>query len=165
MIIRQETKQDFAVLRSFVTTAFLTAKVASGGEAAFMDSLRAEGFYIPELALVAEDGGKIVGQVMLTHAHVGASDILLLGPVAVFLPLRNRGIGSLLIRTALQKAKAMGHKAVCLVGDPAYYRRFGFKQASLYGMGYKGIPDQFVLALELVPAGLKGMKGNIVHVC
>jgi predicted N-acetyltransferase YhbS len=71
--------------------------------------------------------GRIVGTVRLWHVSAGPErPALLLGPLAVHPAHRNKGIGSALMRTALDHAKALGHAAVLLVGDEPFYRRFGF---------------------------------------
>ncbi len=76
---------------------------------------------------------------MLTKTYITTADdkkveALLLGPICVVLERRNEGIGSLLMNESLRLAKVMGYTAVFLVGDPAYYHRFGFEPTANYGI-------------------------------
>ncbi|HBF31754.1 N-acetyltransferase [Rhizobium sp.] len=121
------------------------------------------------LALVARDRkGHVIGTVRLWNIEAGvnaeghAVDALLLGPLAVDCTVEGKGIGSALMRAVLQEAKQRGHGAVLLVGDAAYYERFGFfatKTAHLLMPG-PFARDRF-LALELVPGWLDGVAGMI----
>ncbi len=164
MDIRPETPQDYAEIYDFVKTAFQTAQVSSGSEQDFVNSLRQSKNYIPELALVMHEDGRLVGHIMLTRTIVKddtrTHETLLLGPVSIDLAYRNRGLGSELICEALNRAKALSHRSVVLVGNPVYYRRFGFRSTTEFGINPPdGIPSQYVMALELVPNGLHGVQG------
>jgi len=66
LIIRQEKPADFLSVYDLVKVAFQTAKVANGNEQDYVNKLRANANYIPELALVAEKGAKLIGHIMLT---------------------------------------------------------------------------------------------------
>src|SRR5262245_50416491 len=78
------------------------------------------------LALVARAGDALVGTVRLWNVSAGGRDALLLGPLAVAPECQGEGVGSRLMRAALNRAGMLGHRAVILVGDAAYYARFGF---------------------------------------
>ena len=164
MIIRAEKSSDLAAIYELVKTAFLTAKVSNGKEQDFVNQLRAGGNYLPELALVAEEEGKLVGHIMLTKMAVatdsGALEGLLLAPISVVLERRDQGIGAALIRESLRLAKKMGFKAVFLVGDPEYYKRFGFWQADSFGIAHlpQNIPAPNVMAHELVEGALRNVS-------
>jgi putative acetyltransferase len=119
---------------------------------------------MPELALVAEEKGKLIGHIMLSKGHIvnGADkyEVLYLAPISVVLELRNKGIGSNLIKESFRLAKEMGFISVFLVGDPAYYHRFGFKSAASFGIKHTHeIPDENVMAYELVAGALKDIGG------
>jgi predicted N-acetyltransferase YhbS len=166
MMLRQEKETDFPAIFDLVKTSFQTAKVSNGDEQNFVARLRASGNYLPELALVAEDGGKLIGHIMLTKTSFETASsrrpILLLGPLAVVFESRGQGIGAQLVHEACRLAKAQGHTAVILAGDPAYYSRFGFKPAIHFGIANtNGIPDDNVLACELVPGALRNLRGAI----
>src|SRR2546425_6438542 len=82
----------------------------------------------PELSFTARIGTLLVGSVRLTPIRIGAARALLLGPLTVEPPFRERGIGQALIERALAQAKAEGHRLVVLVGDEPYYGKCGFKR-------------------------------------
>lgn len=165
--IRQENESDYNNIYRLIQTAFVTAKVKDGTEQDFAVNLRNSANYIPELALVAESEGALIGHIMLTTTSVSKPDgsifkALLLAPVSVMLEYRNIGIGSALIRKGFEIAKTLGHSAIFLCGDPGYYNRFGFSQASLQGIkSGMGIPEQFVLVVELEPNALGGVTGTV----
>jgi predicted N-acetyltransferase YhbS len=166
MLLRQEQEAEFPLIYDLVKTAFETARVSNGEEQNFVARLRAGGNYIPELALVAEEEGKLIGHIMLTRTFVetaaGRQPLLLLGPLAVALERRRQGLGSRLVQQALRLAQARGHTAVVLVGDPAYYSRFGFQPANHFEISNtNGIPDGNVLLYELVPGALGDLQGTI----
>lgn len=166
MIIKRETEEEFAQIFNFVERAFQTAKVSNGLEQEFVNQLRSSSNYIPELALVAEENDKIIGHIMLTKTYIiiGGSkfEVLLLAPLSVALEHRNTGVGTKLIHESFALAKAMGYTAVFLIGDPAYYHRFGFKSSVEFGViQLHNIPDEYVMAYELVPNALHGVSGII----
>ncbi len=166
MIIRREKPEEFSAIYDLVKAAFQTARVSDGKEQDFVNQLRSSGNYIPELALVAEENGKLIGHIMLTKTYISNNgnslETLLLAPVSVALEYRGRGIGSHLIKESFRLAKEQGYTSVVLVGDPAYYRRFGFKPLIDFGIkNINDIPDEYVMVCELVPDILHGINGTI----
>jgi len=165
--IRRERKEEYNAIYALIQTAFKTANVKDGDEGDFANGLRNKPGYIPELALVAEAGQKLIGHIMLTKTFVKQPDdslfeALLLAPVSVLLEYRDIGVGSALIEESCQLAHDMGYKAVFLVGDPAYYNRFGFRRTSDYGIyPQSNIPEQYVMVRELIPGTLHKIKGLV----
>ena len=113
---------------------------------------------IPALNLVAiehDEHGRevVVGTIRYWPILVGGTTrSILLGPIAVAAHLQGSGLGSKMIRMSLNKAVALGHKSVILVGDAPYYERFGFSRALTLGMEMPGLVDMSrLLGLELVP--------------
>ena len=155
MTIRQAKPEDFDAIYSLVKTAFQTAKVSDGDEQDFVLKLR-KGHYIPELELVAEEDGVLIGHI---RENGGCFDTLLLAPLSVALEWRAKGIGAALIREALAKAAALGHSSAVLIGDPGYYGRFGFH--SVASISYPGVPGEYTLACELTPGALRNIAGAI----
>lgn len=164
MIIRRERPEEFPQIYDLVKVAFQTAKVADGNEQDFVNQLRSSGNYIPELALVAEENSQLVGHIMLTKTYIINNDnkyeMLLLAPISVALEYRNRGVGSNLIKESFKLAQEMGYTSVLLIGDPAYYHRFGFETAANYGIQHIKIPAENVMVYELVPGALSGVSGT-----
>ncbi|WP_051541648.1 GNAT family N-acetyltransferase [Clostridium lundense] len=165
IIIRQEKQDEFKQIYDLVKVAFQTAKVSNGQEQDFVDELRSKGNYIPELALVAEENNKLIGHIMLTKAYINndnyKTETLLLAPLSVALEYRYKGVGSKLVNKSFEIARNMGYKSVVLVGDPAYYNRFGFKKSANLGIRYSPeIPEEYVLACELIPGALSKISGT-----
>jgi predicted N-acetyltransferase YhbS len=115
------------------------------------------------LALIAADGGRVVGTARLWDIDCGGSrPALLLGPVAVAADRRNRGIGAALVRRAIAVARHRGHGAIVLVGDAPYYARFGFDGGKTATLTLPGpFERRRLLALELKPGALDGARGMI----
>ena len=117
------------------------------------------------LCFVAEAEGRILGTIR--HWAVRIGDIepaLLLGPIAVDPTHERRGIGELLMRTALDKAAAEGHAIMVAVGALSYLGRFGFTSATRYGITLPGLTDpRRLLALALASGALDGVEGAIAR--
>jgi len=165
MVIRTETPEEFTMIYDLVKVAFQTAKVTNGKEQDFVNQLRSSDNYISQLALVAEENGKLIGHIMLTRTYIvkpgKKHETLLLAPISVVLAYRNKRVGSKLIEQSFILAKEMGYTSVLLVGDPAYYHRFGFKAAVNFGIKHThDIPDEYVMACELVPGALSEISGT-----
>ncbi len=88
---------------------------------------------------VALSGDELLGSIQFWPARLGGETVLLLGPIALWAGYVGQGVGSCLMRDALARAKAAGWKYVFLVGDPNYYRRFGFVPAATWGVT---MPDE-----------------------
>lgn len=135
-------------------------------EARAVDQLRAEAR--PQLSLVALEGDEIVGHVFLspvTLEGAGPSPSLAgLAPVGVLPERQGRGVGSALVREAIERAPRLGWQAILLVGDPRYYSRFGFALAAPMGFRY-GHPhfDAALQVRELVAGSLAGRSGRVVY--
>jgi predicted N-acetyltransferase YhbS len=115
-----------------------------------------------DLSFTARIGTLLVGSVRLTPIRIGETKALLLGPLTVEPPFRERGIGQRLIDRALAEAKAKGHRLVLLVGDEPYYGRSGFKRIPRRRVEMPGPVDPArLLVCELVEGGFDGVAGSI----
>jgi predicted N-acetyltransferase YhbS len=115
------------------------------------------------LALAAEINGRLVGTVRLWNVTAGPGrPALMLGPLAVDRSLQDLGIGSKLMREALARAAALGHRAVLLVGDAPYYARFGFSTKATSELWLPGPYERHrFLGLELAPGSLADARGLV----
>jgi predicted N-acetyltransferase YhbS len=116
------------------------------------------------LAFVARGADSVLaGTVRLWDVATGdGRPALLLGPLAVDPSMKNAGIGKALMLHAISEAKRLGHKAILLVGDAAYYGRFGFTAEKTGGLSMPGPYERHrFLALELVPGALDGASGTL----
>jgi len=142
--MRAEIPADGPAIRAIHLLAFPTSQ-----EADLVESLRGNG--AATLSLVAEYQGAVVGHVMFSPVQIGdgpaAVDGLALAPVGVLPHRQNQGIGSQLIRDALQKLEAGKCPFVVVLGDPAFYSRFGFRPAREFGVHCKwdAMEDAFML--------------------
>ncbi|MCH8614392.1 GNAT family N-acetyltransferase [Arsenicicoccus dermatophilus] len=123
----------------------------------------------PDLSLVATTGSTITGCVMSTRGRVvgpaGSSlDVVVPGPLAVLPAHQGQGMGAALMTETLDRARAAGWPAAFLYGNPAYYPRFGFRDASALGVT-TAAGDTFpaFMGLELQPGALAGRGGRLVE--
>jgi putative acetyltransferase len=135
-------------------------------EGALVAALRRGG--AATLGLVAEAAdGEVVGHVLFSPVVIdrvaGPRVAIGLAPLAVVPGEQGKGIGSRLVREGLAELLRLGHDAVVVVGHPAYYPRFGFVRASLFGLRWEveGHEDSF-MAVELRPGALR-QGGGIVR--
>jgi predicted N-acetyltransferase YhbS len=116
----------------------------------------------PDLSFTARIGTLLVGSVRLSPIRIGEARALLLGPLTVEPPFRERGIGYALIDRAVAEAKAKGHRLVVLVGDEPYYGKSGFKRIPKGRARMPGPVDPArLLVCELVDGAFEGVSGAI----
>ncbi len=136
-------------------------------EARLVTAIRHSPAYIPELSLVAEGHDRILGHLMMFKAELkrveGSIDILALAPMSVLPSHSHRGIGSKLVTTALELARARGFPGVVVAGYPDYYSRFGFRPAVQKGLECNlPVEKEAILVLELTP-GTFEHGGSIIY--
>jgi len=118
--------------------------------------------HLLELSFTARIGTLLVGSVRLTPICIGETPALMLGPLTVEPPFRERGVGGSLIKKALSEARAKGSKLVVLVGDEPYYAKSGFKKIPKGQVKMPGPVDPArLLVAELTPGAFEGVKGLI----
>lgn len=120
----------------------------------------------PSLSLVAELHGRVVGHVFFSPVHIepeaGGPAVAGLAPIGVDPAHQARGVGSALVRSGLARSPDLGWEAVVLVGDPAYYSRFGFALGAPLGLRYEDeAHDPVFQVLELRPGALRGRTGRV----
>ena len=162
ILLRQETPEDQPAVKNVLDAAF-----GQSDESLMVERLRQSPEYIPELSLIAERNGVVVGCIHFSRLIIrsGAADhfSLSLAPVAVLPEFQNRGIGTLLIREGLERARELGFSSVVVIGHPAYYPRFGFKPAGRWDItALFPVPGEAFMAMELVKGGLDGVSGTVI---
>jgi predicted N-acetyltransferase YhbS len=155
--IRDERPADIAAREELLDACFGDERFEKTSE-----RLREGRLPAPGLALVIEADHKLVGTVRLWPVTVANRPALLLGPLAIDPALHGLGLGSKLMRVALNRAAMLGHGAVLLIGDAPYYKRFGFAAEPTRQMRLPGpVERERFLALELKPGALAGARGPV----
>ena len=147
IVIRPETPLDAKAIDAVVMEAFRGAEHSSHTEHFIVAELRAAGALA--VSLVAEADGVVVGHVAASPVVIadGSTGWFGLGPLSVLPEHQRRGIGSGLMRAVLGELREQGAAGCVLLGEPEYYRRFGFEARC--GLVLPGVPAQFFQALSL----------------
>lgn len=155
MILRREQPEDSAVIYALTQVAFAHHTFGTHNEHRIVDALRAANALT--LSLVAEDENTIVGHVAFSPVVIsdGTTGWLGLGPISVVPEHQKQGIGTALIRESLTRLQAQNAGGVVLLGDSAYYGRFGF--AVRPGLMLEGVPAEHFLALSFTENYPQGM--------
>ena len=155
MIIRSETASDFDAIAEITIAAFRTLEISNHTEQFITNSLRAADALT--ISLVAEIDGRVVGHIAFSPATIsdGSTGWYGLGPVSVLPEYQKQGIGKSLVNKGLSMLKELDGQGCALVGDPNYYKRFGFR--NIPDLVHEGIPQEVFLVLpftENVPQGI-----------
>jgi putative acetyltransferase len=130
LVIREATPADAEAIRELLDAAF-----GGDGESRLVEKLRADGDCV--LELVATHEGQLVGEIFFSRLKVGdrgtETDAVALAPVAVLPESQRTGIGHALIQHAHPVLEAKGERLSVVLGDPAYYGRFGYAHARAAG--------------------------------
>ncbi|MDQ3766589.1 MAG: N-acetyltransferase [Actinomycetota bacterium] len=161
MRIRVENPADYGAIHD------LFAPLMGLEVANLVRDLRRSDNYVPDLALVAEEDGDVVGHILMSYATLQGTEempVLLLSPLGVRSECQHRGIGSALVRAGLDRAEARGEPLVVVEGVPSYYPRFGFERARSHGIEppHPEIPDEAWM-VRLLPDYKSRYKGRVVY--
>lgn len=129
-----ELPADAGPISNVHDAAFAPLGDTASAEAELVRTLRADGAIVPGLSLVAERGGRVVGHVVCSRGHAGDRPALGLAPLGVLPEFQRRGVGTALMEAVIHAADALGEPCIALLGDPAYYSRFGFEPAHTAGI-------------------------------
>ncbi len=160
MIVREELPADIDGIRAVHAAAF-----ARPNEGRLVDRLRSAGLIVTSVVAVVDQ--RVVGSVVFSSLPIstisGAIEATALAPIAVESQHRQRGIGTALVEKGLHLCESRGSAAVVVLGDPSYYRRFGFcsELAERIASPYSGEPAW--MALELARGALNGVHGRVTY--
>ena len=163
--IRNEEPADYRAVEELTREAFWNLYVPGADEHYLAHVLRTCDDFLPALDFVAVAEGQIIGHIMFSRSYIlgegGARhDVVTFGPVSVRPDCQGRGVGGALIRHAIGVAADLGHRAILIHGDPAYYGRFGFVPAKTYGItNPEGRFPAAHQALELFDGALRAVSG------
>jgi putative acetyltransferase len=153
--IRQEAETDRDGVRAVHLAAF-----HGDDEADLVDRLHADGDAL--FGLVAAEAGRIVGHIFFSPLGIatasGTIPAAALAPLAVLPQRQRRGIGTALVRRGLALCRERGVPAVVVLGDPAFYHRFGFRAETARQLDAPW-SGPHLMAIELVPGGLGDVPG------
>lgn len=141
MIIRPEAPADIALIRSLTDAAFKGVEHSSQTEGVIVDALR-KGAALA-LSLVADEDRAIIGHVAFSPVRIDGQNLgwFGLGPVSVLPERQRRGIGTALIKEGIKLLKRSGASGCVVLGDPTYYRRFGFTND--HALHYGDVPREY----------------------
>ena len=154
MRIRDEIPGDEAAIHKLTKAAFAPVEMSDGSEPQIVDGLRANGDLA--LSLVAVDDEQIIGHVAFSPVTVSGTDgrWFGLGPISVHPDRQRAGIGRQLIEEGLTRLRSFDAAGCVLLGDPAYYGRFGF--TSTGDLTYGEVPTEYVQELAFRNKPAKG---------
>lgn len=152
--IRTETPSDEDAIEQVTRRAFLSHPYSHQTEQFIIRALRAD--HVLSVSLVAEEAGRIVGHIAFSPVVIsdGATGWYGLGPISVEPERQRRGIGRALMERGLAELRETGANGCVLVGDPAFYTRFGF--ANNPALVLDGIPEEFFLSLSFGTSAARG---------
>lgn len=170
IIVRNECEKDYRRVEEIARAAFFTpwrienGKIGCPYEHWMVNELRKRDGILA-LSLVAEIEGVVVGHVICNNATVTSDNnvlpVLNIGPVSVLPEFQRRGVGKALMKALIQKARELGFGAFLFFGRPEYYPKFGFKEASEFGitdMDGNNCPP--FMGMELISGYLESAKGG-----
>ncbi len=145
-MIREENPADVSAIGATITAAFETAPHSDGTESTIVERLRAEKALT--VSLVAEEDGVLVGHIAFSPVRINGSATgwYGLGPLAVRPDRQRQGTGSRLVEAGLDAIIRLGARGCVVLGDPAYYARFGF--ANEAALLLPGVPAEYFQCLR-----------------
>lgn len=162
--IRKEVPADYQAVEELTRRAFYNLYVPGCAEHYLVHIMREHGDFLPELALVAELDGKVIGNIMYTKARLVdeagmEKTVLTFGPISVAPEHQRRGYGKALMEESFRRALEQGYDAVVIFGSPANYVSRGFQSCKKYNVSIEGgkFPTA-MLVKELVPGSLSGKR-------
>ena len=162
--IRRETEADYRAVEELHRNAFWNVHVPGCCEHYLAHVLRKHPDFIPELDLVYELDGEIVGNVMYTKSELleeggNSTGILTFGPIGVAPEYQRRGIGKALLEASFDIAAGLGYPAIAIFGDPDNYVARGFRSCKRYNVCLEGdVYPAALLVKELKPGFFDGRK-------
>ena len=168
IIIRREIPTDYTAVEHLTREAFWNVYRPGCTEHYVVHVLRHDPAFVPELDLVMEREGQIIGHVMYMRAKIvtdsgGEVPVMTFGPISIRPDLQRQGLGKWLLSDSIERARALGTGALCIEGNIEFYGKSGFIVAGTRGIRYHGVPEQevvpYFLLKELCPGFLDGITG------
>lgn len=147
IVYRFENSNDIEQIETVTANAFLDHPHSNGSEPKIIKSLRKNNAMI--ISLVAELDNKIIGHIAFSAIEIsdGSKDWFALGPVSVLPKHQCHSIGTTLVKKGIKELIRLKASGCVLVGEPEYYRRFGFRADS--HLLLEGMPPEYFQTLLL----------------
>ncbi|PKM49090.1 MAG: GNAT family N-acetyltransferase [Firmicutes bacterium HGW-Firmicutes-7] len=166
IVIRLEIADDYREVETLTREAFWDIYKPGCAEHLLIHKLRKVPAFIPELDFIACDKDKIIGNIVYSEAKVVNKSneefaVLCMGPLGLLPLYQGKGIGSLLMKHSITKARELGYRAIVIFGNPDYYHRFGFVNSKRYDIQTaQGDNFDAFMTLELNDNSLNGINGK-----
>ena len=164
--IRPETESDDRAVENLTREAFWNVYRPGCMEHYVLHCFRTDPAFVPELELVMELDGTLIGHIMYARSEIACSDgralpIMTFGPISIAPEYKRQGYGKCLLDYSMEKAKEMGAGALAITGNILFYGKSGFVPAKSKGIRYADDPDaSYLLIKELTPGFLSGISGT-----
>ena len=164
--IRPETESDDRAVENLTREAFWNVYRPGCMEHYVLHCFRTDPAFVPELDLVMELDGTLIGHIMYARSEIACSDgralpIMTFGPISIAPEYKRQGYGKCLLDYSMEKAKEMGAGALAITGNILFYGKSGFVPAKSKGIRYADDPDaSYLLIKELTPGFLSGISGT-----
>ena len=166
IIIRSETPADYRIVENLTREAFWNVYRPGCLEHYVLHTFRTDPAFVPELDLVMERSGEIIGHVMYVRSAIQTDDgrevpIMTFGPISIAPAWQRQGFGKKLLDYSMGKAREMGAGALAITGNIDFYGKSGFVVSKTLGIRYVDDPDaDYFLIAELEPGFLNGITGT-----
>lgn len=166
IIIRSETPADYRTVENLTREAFWNVYRPGCLEHYVLHSFRQDPAFVPELDLVMERDGEIIGHIMYVRSAIYAEDgreipIMTFGPISIAPELQRKGYGKILLNDSMARARKMGVGALAITGNIDFYGKSGFVISRTRGIWYEEDPEaEYFLIAELEPGFLNGITGT-----
>lgn len=166
IIIRNETKEDYRKVENLTREAFWNVYRPGCTEHYVLHCYRNDPAFVPELDLVMELNGELIGQVIYVRSEIDCDDgrkvpIMTFGPIGIAPKYKRQGYGKRLLDYSMEKAKETGVGALVITGNILFYGKSGFVPAMTKGVRYADDPEaDYLLVKELIPGYLDDVSGT-----
>ena len=168
MIIRLEEEKDYFETENLTREAFWNVYREGCFEHLIIHNLRKDKSFVKELDYCIEIDNKIIANIVYAKGKLklengNIREILIFGPVSVLPEYQKKGYGEKLINYTIEKAKELGFDAIVIMGNPNYYKKFGFESCSKYKIYYEGLDKNeetpFFMIKILNDNNIENLKG------
>ncbi len=168
IIIRREEEKDYRITEELIRDSFWNVYRPGAMEHYLMHCFRSQDSFVPELDLIMEKDGEIIGQIMyarsiLRHEDGRVKPAMTFGPICIANAYKRQGYGKMLLDHSMELAKKMGAGVLCITGNILFYGKSGFTTASSLGIAYEDAAEgdtivPYFLARELQEGYLQGER-------